>query len=128
MSDERAPLQSKKFVAYLVAEITWKIALVVLLVMGIKEAKIDVFIGSVALAIVIIAGFIEAGYIIGQASLDKYLGVARIATQNGKAFQMKGLSVAHGGKAEEPKPQKKPQPPPAPVSEDLTDEVEPEDG
>jgi len=102
---EKSPLQSKKFVAFLVAEITWKIALTILLTMGIREAKIDVFIGTVALAIIIIVGFVEAGYIIGQASLDKYTRIAQIAAQNGKAFSMKGLEVSPSGKKPVPTPE-----------------------
>jgi hypothetical protein len=101
MSDtgEGKPLQSKKFAAYLVAELTWKIALLVVLVMGLKNGTIDVIVGSIALTIVIIAGFIEAGYIIGQASLDKYTRIAQIAAQNGKSFSMKGLQVSGGSDA-----------------------------
>lgn len=93
MSVEDPPLKSRKFVAYLVAELTWKAALMIVLGMGMKNGTIDMIVGSIALAIVIVAGFIEAGYIIGQASLDKYTRIAQIAAQNGKSFSMKGLSV-----------------------------------
>lgn len=92
-SMEKAPLQSKKFVGYLVAEATWKVLIGILLVMGIHGNTIDVFLGSVALALIVVAGFIEAGYIIGQASLDKYVRVTEIAARNGNAIQMKGMNM-----------------------------------
>lgn len=95
MMEEGKPLQSKKFMAYLVAETTWKLALLVVLVLGMKNGTIDVIVGSIALAIVVVAGFIEAGYIIGQASLDKYIRVAQIASQNGKTVSMKGMQMGH---------------------------------
>lgn len=87
------PLQSKKFVAYLVAEFTWKAALIILLILGIKEAKIDVFLGSIAAAVVIVAGFIEALYIGGQAALDRYTRVAEIVVGAGASVSMKGVNI-----------------------------------
>lgn len=112
MSDmgEGKPLQSKKFVAYLVAESTWKLALLVVLVMGMKNGTIDLIVGSLALAIVLVAGFIEVGYIIGQASLDKYVRVAQIVSENGKTVNMKGMQVGHGPA---PVPESPPEPPTA---------------
>jgi hypothetical protein len=93
--DESKPLQSKKFVAYLVAESTWKLALLLVIGMGMKNGTIDVIVGSIVLAIVIIAGFIEAGYILGQASLDKYIRVAQIASENGRTLSLKGMEMGH---------------------------------
>jgi len=89
----KGPLQSKKFVAFLVGETTWKIALIVLLVLGMKEAKIDIFVGSIAMAIVIIAGALEALYIGGQAGLDRYTRIAQIAVNAGQGFEMKGVTL-----------------------------------
>lgn len=93
MSNLKAPLQSKKFVAFLVAEATWKVIIIVILVMGMKNATIDLMVGSIMLACVLIAGFVEAGYIIGQGSLDKYLGLAQIAAQNGHSIKLKGAEI-----------------------------------
>ena len=93
MEDDGRPLQSKKFVAYLVAEATWKAILLVILIMGMKNGTIDMIVGSIVLTIVAVAGFIEAGYIIGQASLDKYTRIAQIAASNGKALTMKDMQV-----------------------------------
>jgi len=119
----KSPLQSKKFVAFLVSEATWKVVLIAVLLVGIKEAKIDVFIGSIALAIVIIAGAIEALYIGGQAGLDKYTRIAQIAAGAGQNFSMGGIATTNGQ-------HKPPATPPvaAPVDEPATgDPVESDD-
>lgn len=119
---DKPPLQSRKFVAYLVAEMTWKIALLVLLILGMKEAKIDIFVGTIALAMVIVAGAIEALYIGGVTALDKYTRIAQIAATAGHSFEMKGVKLTSNGKGTlKPK-----------IEEDdlsgLTDGVEPEEG
>lgn len=93
MMEEGKPLQSKKFMAYLVAETTWKIALLVVLVLGMKNGTIDVIVGSIALAIVVVAGFIEVVYVGGQAALDKYVRVAEIAVKGGHTVSMKGIDI-----------------------------------
>lgn len=72
---EKSPLHSKKFLAYLLAEATWKLILVITLLTDGDSAALWAFM----LAIVLVAGFIEAGFILGQAALDKYVRVARIA-------------------------------------------------
>lgn len=82
---ERSPLQSKKFVAFLVQEITWKVILGAVLILGIKEGKIDHFIAAISFVVILVAGFNEAGYILGQASLDKYVRLAQIAADAGQA-------------------------------------------
>jgi hypothetical protein len=102
---DKRPMASKKFVAYLVAELTWKVALFIVLILGMKEGTIDHIVGGLALAIVIVAGFIEAGYIIGQASLDKYTRIAEIAAGAGHKIKMNGdgkLQVEHPDEEEEP--------------------------
>jgi hypothetical protein len=75
---ERAPLQSKKFIAYLIAEILWKVILLWVLVDGLSEDRLDMISGAVAVTIILVAGFLEAGFILGQASLDKFVRVAQI--------------------------------------------------
>lgn len=90
---ERSPGQSKKFIAFVIAEVTWKAALLVLLVMGIHAGTVDIFLGSIALALIVVAGFVEALYIGGQASLDKYVRVAEIAADAGHRMSIKGITV-----------------------------------
>ncbi len=87
---EKTLMGSKKFVAYLVAEATWKAALILVIVLGMKNGLIDHIVGGLALAITIVAGFIETGYILGQASLDKYTRIAEIAVGGGQKIMMNG--------------------------------------
>jgi hypothetical protein len=93
MSHNKSPLQSKKFVAFLLAEMTWKIITIVVLTLGMKNGTVDVKVAAIIMACVLIAGFVEAGYIIGQGSLDKYLGLAQIAAQSGQSLKVKGTEI-----------------------------------
>jgi len=68
------PLQSKKFIAFLIVEITWKLLAGMVLFWGKGSMDSDTFI--VLLVIVITAGTVEVGYILGQAALDKYIHMA----------------------------------------------------
>jgi len=101
------PLKSRKFIAYLVAEITWKILAGLVLFWGKDSIPQQVFI--ILFAIVVVAGFVEAGFILGQASLDKYTRIAQIASQNGKVFEVtrRSMTVTNG-------PDTKPTAPPTP--------------
>lgn len=94
MLETKRPLESRKFLAFLLAEVTWKALAVLGLFWGREAMQAEVF--WFLLAVVGIAGFVEAGYIIGQGSLDKYLGLAKIAADSGKevlAPAPKGLQV-----------------------------------
>jgi hypothetical protein len=88
---EGTPLQSRKFIAFLVAEVTWKILAALVLFWG-KDA-IPLQVWAILLAIVLVAGFVEVGYIVGQAYLDKYLRIAQIAVEAGQSIQMKGVTM-----------------------------------
>lgn len=78
---EKSPLQSKKFVAFLVAEITWKLIILVCVLKLIQEGEGSnpLLLHWTMLTAVIIAGFIEAGFIGGQAWLDKYVRIAQMS-------------------------------------------------
>lgn len=67
---EKAPLQSKKFLAYLLSNIGTK---ALLFWMVAKDAP-----DLVTVTTIIAAAFIDVGYILGQAALDKYVRVASI--------------------------------------------------
>ena len=79
---EKSHLESKKFVAWLISELTWKVLIVVVLVLH-KEGLVNAGVGAgvwwFLMSIVITAGFIGIGFILGQAALDKYVRVAEIA-------------------------------------------------
>jgi len=86
-----SPLTSKKFVAFLVADITSKILAGLVLFWG-KDA-IEHQVWAIMLAIIIVSGFVEAGYIIGQGSLDKFTKIAELAAGAGGKLEMKGITV-----------------------------------
>jgi hypothetical protein len=71
---DKRPLQSKKFVAYLIADLGWKVAILYMLMH--LQSKLDYYSFSVIITLIIVSGFIQVGYILGQAALDKYLKVA----------------------------------------------------
>lgn len=77
---EPLPMASKKFLAFLIGEMTWKLVLVVALFVFKEEfSTVGAWAWWFMIAIVVTAGFVEIGYIGGQAWLDKYVRVAEIA-------------------------------------------------
>ena len=77
--DGESPLTSKKFIAYLVAELTWK-GIIVLMVLNLDKLGDRVNV----LTVILIAGFLEVAYILGQAYVDRYLQIATMAFDKGK--------------------------------------------
>lgn len=79
---ERSALASKKFIAYLIAELTWKV------ILGIAVWQVDLSATAFPrwwlLGIIVTAGFVEIGFIGGQAWLDKYVRVAHVMASAGK--------------------------------------------
>lgn len=73
------PLKSKKFVAYLIAEIGWKILLFFILFKA--KADLNYYYFTIILTVIVVSGFIQVGYILGQAALDKYIKVAEAAIE-----------------------------------------------
>jgi hypothetical protein len=78
----KLPLQSKKFCAYLISEVGWKIILLWLLYD--LRSKFDHYSFVVIITLIIVSGFIQVGYILGQAALDKYVITAQNITEMGK--------------------------------------------
>ncbi|MAH45896.1 hypothetical protein CMI37_08695 [Candidatus Pacearchaeota archaeon] len=76
---DKLPLKSKKFLAYLIADFGWKIATFYLLYQ--LQGKIDHYTFGILLTLIIVSGFIQVGYILGQAALDKYVQVSKNLTQ-----------------------------------------------
>jgi hypothetical protein len=68
---DKLPLKSKKFLAYLIADLGWKTILIYMLIS--LKSKFDYYSFFIILTLIIISGFIQIGYILGQAALDKYL-------------------------------------------------------
>ena len=72
-------LKSKKFVAYLIAELGWKILIGYVLMQ--YSGKIEHYSFMLLMTIVITSGCIQVGYILGQAALDKYSMLAEKAIE-----------------------------------------------
>lgn len=64
------PLKSKKFVAYLLAELSWKF-LIFWIIFEYKTG-IEHYAFMTLVTMIVTSGFIQIGYILGQAALDKY--------------------------------------------------------
>jgi len=62
---EKSPFCSKKFIAFLIGEITWKAIIAYMVYADVGMVPI--------LSTILIAGFVEVGFILGQASLDKFV-------------------------------------------------------
>lgn len=71
---DKTPLKSKKFIAYLIADIGWKI--VILYMLTHLSSKLEAGELTFLMTIVITSGVIQIGYILGQAALDKYISAA----------------------------------------------------
>ena len=74
---DKLPLKSKKFLAYIMAEFTWKV--LIFYVIYEYSTKIEHYAFLVLLSMIITSGFIQIGYILGQAALDKYTHIATTA-------------------------------------------------
>lgn len=71
---DKTPLKSKKFIAYMTSELGWKAILFYLLYH--LQGKLDHYSLIILMTVVITSGFIQIGYILGQAALDKYVNAA----------------------------------------------------
>jgi hypothetical protein len=67
------PLQSKKFLAYLISEIGWKA--IIFYILYKSGDKIDTYITTLLVTVIVTSGFIQIGYILGQVALDKYVSL-----------------------------------------------------
>jgi hypothetical protein len=71
---DKNPIKSKKFLAYLVSDIGWKIIIMYMLMH--LQSKLSVQELTLLMTIVITSGVIQIGYILGQVALDKYISAA----------------------------------------------------
>jgi len=98
---EKTPLASKKFIAYLISSVLWKAILIVALFVFNEQLRDATPAGWwFMVSTVIVAGFVDVGYIGGQAWLDRYVRVAQI-TMNG---QPKGGTTPKPPENNTPKP------------------------
>lgn len=71
---DKTPLKSKKFMAYLISELTTKAGMFYML-MHLK-AKLDWEEMALLMAMLVSSSALTIGYVLGQAALDKYLSSA----------------------------------------------------
>ena len=84
-------LSSKKARAYLLGEITWKLLLLITFAIsayyvyqpGAVPSVVALAFIALQSTVVLVAGFLEVSYIGKQGDLDKFLGLAKIATRAG---------------------------------------------
>ena len=80
---DKLPLKSKKFLAYLIADLGWKFLM--FYVIWEYQTKIEHYAFMVLVTMIVTSGFIQIGYILGQAALDKYTHVAVSALDKDKS-------------------------------------------
>jgi hypothetical protein len=73
MSD-KLPMKSKKFIAYVIADLGWK-AVIFYMLMHLKS-KLDPEELTFLITVILTSGVVQIGYILGQAALDKYINAA----------------------------------------------------
>lgn len=71
---DKTPLKSKKFLAYIFADLGWK-AIIFYMLMHLKS-KLSPSELTFLLTVVITSGIIQIGYILGQVALDRYISAA----------------------------------------------------
>ena len=76
---DKTPLRSKKFIAYLIADFGWKLILMYMLFQ--TKSKYDYYSFTIMLTLLVTSGFIQVGYILGQAALDRYIALSEKAKQ-----------------------------------------------
>lgn len=93
---EKSPFRSKKFVFALVALLTWKAIILVILIGEVGLLK------TILAAIAMIAsGAVETLYIGGQAALDRYVRIAHIQASLGNLVSGKPVGELPGPPSEE---------------------------
>jgi hypothetical protein len=63
---------SKKFAAYLISEVSWKLLLFYTLSVY-SDKPLDHYGFLILVTMVVTSGFVGVGYILGQAAIDKYV-------------------------------------------------------
>lgn len=91
MTPNESPFKSRKFIAFLVADIGWKALMMTLMLTG-----SNMFDQAVLIAMILTNGFVEVGFILGQTFIDRYVKIAQIAVGDGSKVEVpvpKGLVI-----------------------------------
>lgn len=91
-SAEKTPLQSKKFIAFLVSTLTMKVLYVSTLAWAWNLDQLGMQPFLLLLTEVVVDGFITIGYILGQAGLDRYVRMAQIASHESNRGPVRDLA------------------------------------
>ena len=83
MQESMQTFKSKKFVAYIVADIGWKFLMGVILYY--YKNSIEHFALVALTTMIVTSGFVQIGYILGQAALDKYTALGVTALTKNKS-------------------------------------------
>jgi len=78
---DKPPLQSKKFLGFIIFHLTMMGLAVLVLAWAWNLDEISNRVFFLLLSIIVVSGFVATGFILGVASLDKYLGLAKIAAK-----------------------------------------------
>jgi hypothetical protein len=87
---EKSPMQSKKFVGYLIFQLSMLGLAAGILAWAWNLDEISARVFFLMLTIIVVMGFVATGYILGVASLDKYLGLAQIAADGAATGRTNG--------------------------------------
>lgn len=85
---EKTPLKSKKFMAYLLADLGWKLLLAGMLFM--YGDSLSMLEWGLMMGVILVSGFVQVGMLLGQASLDKFIRIAQINSRLGVPTNLKG--------------------------------------
>lgn len=94
MAEPNSPLQSKKFVSFLLYMLLMK-PILVFSIIYCRESASWMF-QCLPLVITLMDGFVAVGYILGQAGLDKFVRVSQIAADAGMGVTSKDISFKPG--------------------------------
>jgi hypothetical protein len=72
MASSNHKFASKKFAAYLISEVTWKLLLFYTLSVY-SDKPLDHYGFLILVTMTVTSGFVGVGYILGQAAIDKYV-------------------------------------------------------
>jgi len=72
--EKKSPLQSKKFIAFMTDSFLWKVLMVLVLITVPPGAHQT----AILCSLIAVNAFVSVGYILGQASLDKFLHLAQM--------------------------------------------------
>lgn len=89
-SDDKRPLQSKKFVGFIIFHLSMMGLAAGILAWAWNLDEVSARVFFLLLSIIVVSGFVATGFILGVASLDKYLGLAKIAADGATTGRTNG--------------------------------------